>query len=121
MTQNKRPKRLVTHLREGTVVPDVTVVGEAVADVTQTALLNVLLDGVEGLLFGDLMACQHACARHWEEGLRRTSCLALVQRGISTIMLSTVCCSLAYRGMSWKGETTLPFCSMYTLCSVGVR
>ena len=47
-------EKLVTHLREGAVVPDVTVVGEAVADVTQTALLNVLLDGVEGLLLGDL-------------------------------------------------------------------
>ena len=29
-------------------------VGEAVADVAQTALLDVLLDGVEGLLLGDL-------------------------------------------------------------------
>ena len=43
-----------THLRERAVVPDVAVVGEAVADVTQTALLHVLLDGVEGLLLGDL-------------------------------------------------------------------
>ena len=43
-----------THLGEGAVVPDVAVVGEAVADVTQTALLHVLLDGVEGLLLGDL-------------------------------------------------------------------
>ena len=45
---------LDTYLGEGTVVPDVTVVGEAVADVAQTALLDVLLDGVEGLLLGDL-------------------------------------------------------------------
>jgi len=43
----------VTNLREGTVVPDVTVVGEAVSNETQTALLDVLLDGVEWLIFGD--------------------------------------------------------------------
>ena len=43
-----------TYLRESTVVPDVTVVREAVADVAEAALLDVLLDGVKGLLFGDL-------------------------------------------------------------------
>ena len=42
-----------THLRESTVVPDVPVVGEAVAHVAQTALLDVLLDGIERLLLGD--------------------------------------------------------------------
>ena len=42
------------HLGEGTVVPDVAVVGEAVADEAEAALLDVLLDGVEGLLLGDL-------------------------------------------------------------------
>ncbi len=41
-----------------------------------------------------------------------TSSLALVQRGISTIMLRTVCSALAYRGMSWKGETATPSFSM---------
>lgn len=35
-----------THAREGTVVPEVALVGEAVADETQLALLGVLLDGV---------------------------------------------------------------------------
>jgi hypothetical protein len=42
-----------TNLGEGTVVPDVSVVGEAVAHVAQTTLLDVLLDGVERLLLGD--------------------------------------------------------------------
>lgn len=41
-------------LGEGTVVPEVTLVGEAVADETQLALLGVLLDGVERLLLGNL-------------------------------------------------------------------
>ena len=41
------------HLRESAIVPDVTVVGEAVADETQAALLDVLFDGVEGLLLAD--------------------------------------------------------------------
>jgi hypothetical protein len=41
-------------LGEATVVPEVALVGEAVADVAELALLDVLLDGVEELLLGDL-------------------------------------------------------------------
>jgi len=41
-------------LGEGTVVPEVTLVGEAVSDVSKLALLDVLLDGVEEFLLGDL-------------------------------------------------------------------
>ena len=44
----------MTNLREGTIVPDVTVMGEAVSNETQTTLFDVLLDGVERLLLGDL-------------------------------------------------------------------
>ena len=36
-------------MREGAIVPEVTLVGEAVADETELALLDVLLDGVEVL------------------------------------------------------------------------
>jgi hypothetical protein len=43
-----------SHLREGTVVPEVALVGEAVPHVAELALLDVLLDGVERLLLGDL-------------------------------------------------------------------
>lgn len=43
-----------TYAGEGTVVPEVTLVGEAVADEAQLTLLGVLLDGVEELLLGDL-------------------------------------------------------------------
>ena len=43
-----------TYAREGTVVPEVALVGEAVADETELALLDVLLDRVEELLLGDL-------------------------------------------------------------------
>jgi hypothetical protein len=42
------------YLGEGTVVPQVALVGEAVADVAELALLDVLLDGVEELVLGDL-------------------------------------------------------------------
>ena len=42
------------YLGEGTVVPQVALVGEAVADITELALLDVLLDGVEQLVFGYL-------------------------------------------------------------------
>jgi hypothetical protein len=41
-------------LREGTVVPEVTLVREAVADESQLALLGVLLDRVELVILGDL-------------------------------------------------------------------
>jgi len=44
-------------LREGTIVPDVTVMGEAVSNETQTTLFYVLLDGIEGLILGDLDLC----------------------------------------------------------------
>jgi hypothetical protein len=46
--------RVLPCLGEGTVVPDVSVVGETVPDESELALLDVLLDGVEGLFLGDL-------------------------------------------------------------------
>lgn len=49
-----------TYLGEGTVVPEVALVGETVADEAQLALLGVLLDGVEELLLGDLGCFQSA-------------------------------------------------------------
>jgi hypothetical protein len=45
---------LLAYLREGTVVPQIALMWEAVTNETEFALLDVLLDGVEGLLFGDL-------------------------------------------------------------------
>jgi hypothetical protein len=44
-----------SYLGEGTVVPEVTFVGEAVPHVAELSLLDVLLDGVELLLLGDLL------------------------------------------------------------------
>ena len=46
--------RYAPNLRECTIVPNVTVVGKAVTNETQTTLLGILLDGVEQLLLGDL-------------------------------------------------------------------
>ena len=43
-----------SYLGEGTVVPEVALVGEAVADEAELALLGVLLDGVQELVLGDL-------------------------------------------------------------------
>jgi hypothetical protein len=48
-----------TYLREGTVIPEVALVGEAVADETKLALLDILPDRVQDIIFGDL---QHAPA-----------------------------------------------------------
>ena len=47
--------RSKTYAGEGTVVPEVTLVGEAVADEAELALLGVLLDGVEEIILGDLL------------------------------------------------------------------
>ena len=90
------------HLGESAIVPDVTVMRKTVADVTELALLHVLLDWIELLIFGDLrrmsnhdrfraIACFIALSTLRPSDSRLTSILAFVQRGISTIMLSTVC------------------------------
>lgn len=42
------------YLREGTVIPEITLVGEAIPDVSELALLDVLFDWVESLLFANL-------------------------------------------------------------------
>jgi hypothetical protein len=42
-----------TDLGESTIIPDVSVVGEAVAHEAQAALFDILLDGIEGLLLGN--------------------------------------------------------------------
>ena len=44
-----------TYLRESTIVPDVTLVGEAVADETKLALLGILLNRVEFIFLADLL------------------------------------------------------------------
>jgi hypothetical protein len=45
--------RTETDLGESTVIPDVPMVGEAVAHVAQAALFDVLLDGIERFLLGN--------------------------------------------------------------------
>lgn len=45
-----------TYSWEGTIVPKVTLVGEAVTDETKLAFLNVLFDRVEEFFLGDLSA-----------------------------------------------------------------
>lgn len=49
-----------SYLGEGAVVPEVALVGKAVANEAELALLDILLDGVKELLLGDLEGCcQH--------------------------------------------------------------
>lgn len=104
------------YLREGTIIPEVAVMREAIANISELALLYILLDGVQWFLFRDLRATlvsfRFAIGAMWiSPSTWLTSIFALVHLGISTTMFSTVCCSLAYNGMSWKGETTLPWLS----------
>jgi hypothetical protein len=44
----------ITHLRECSVVPKIAVMGEAVSDVAELSLLDVLLDWVHQLFLRDL-------------------------------------------------------------------
>lgn len=101
-----------TYLGESTIVPDVTLMGEAVADKSKLALLGVLLDGVVSIFLADLYVPMISLSlwyrtKHLLSSFL-TSNLALVQRGISTIMLKTLFSSLAKRGTSWKAETGTP-------------
>jgi hypothetical protein len=44
-----------TYSGESAIIPEVTLVGEAVANESKLALLDVLLDRVQKLVFGDLL------------------------------------------------------------------
>jgi hypothetical protein len=55
-----------THLGESTIVPQIALVGEAVPNKSQLALLDVLLDGVEEFVFGDLGYGQRAIPPSWK-------------------------------------------------------
>lgn len=54
LKRSKDHSKDITDLGECTIVPDVTVVRETVADETQATLLNVLFDGIKWLFFADL-------------------------------------------------------------------
>lgn len=54
INKNARPCQLTTCLGEGTVIPNVSVVGETVADETQSSLLDILLNRIEGFLLANL-------------------------------------------------------------------
>ena len=54
MKRSKDQSKDITDLGKCTIVPDVTVVRETVADVTQATLLDVLFDGIKWLFFTDL-------------------------------------------------------------------
>lgn len=55
MSSSNNKLSTLTYLRESTVVPDVTLVGEAVTNESKLALLGILLDGVEGFFLADLL------------------------------------------------------------------
>jgi len=44
----------MVYLREGTIVPEIPLVWEAVANKAQFALLDILFDWIQGLVLGDL-------------------------------------------------------------------
>lgn len=50
-------KKVRTDLREGSIVPDVSVMRETIANVSELAAFDVLLDGVERFLLGNLHLC----------------------------------------------------------------
>lgn len=52
--EGKREREKRTYLRESTIVPDVTLVRETVADISKFTLLGILNDGVHGDFLADL-------------------------------------------------------------------
>lgn len=48
------------YLRESTVIPEISFMGETVSDETKLVLLYVLLNRVQGLFFGDLKEWESA-------------------------------------------------------------
>jgi hypothetical protein len=56
-------KSIEPYLGEGAIVPEITFVGEAVSDISKLAFLDVLLDWIQELFFGDLRGGQF---RVWE-------------------------------------------------------
>ena len=104
-------------LRESPVVPDVAMVGKAVVHEANLALLHILLDWVQRLLFVDLKSQavpvqpsilgsppSYRIRKVGAGGRAVTSIFALVQRGISTTMLTTGPGRSGNREMSCSGE-----------------
>lgn len=69
------------YLRESTVVPDVAMMGEAVADITEFALLDVLLDRVKQLVLGDFQL-GIGPTRHFNNHVQNTLFLVSKQRNV---------------------------------------
>jgi len=82
------------YAREGTVVPQITLVREAVPHETELTLFHILFDGVQEFFLANLRTLSQYCETS-HSGCWRTSSFALVQRGISTTIFKMVCCSLA--------------------------
>lgn len=105
-------------MREGTIVPDITLMGETVTNKSELTLLGILDNRVHDDFLGDLFSkknnqyTEHALQLIFFRFFFFTSSLALDQRGISTTMLRMVFSVLAKRGISWKGETGTPFFSV---------
>ena len=70
-----------THAREGTVVPEVALVREAVADKTQLALLGILFNGVEELFLGDLQRRSRIQLVNWPPAAHNISAYLLLSVG----------------------------------------
>ena len=101
------------YLREGAVVPQITFMREAIPNESELAFFNILLDGVELFVLGNLgqrgqpigssikyAVASSLCFVDGQGKATPTSSFAFDHLGISTIMLRIVCWSLAYRGTS---------------------
>jgi hypothetical protein len=69
------------HLRERAIVPDVSMVGETIANESQSALLNVLLDGIERFFLGHFHLCVRP-ARDFNDHVEDTVALICEERNV---------------------------------------
>ena len=116
--------RVLPSLGESTVVPDVSVVGETVANETELALLDVLLDRVERLFLGDLhlgVGPSGYLNDHVEDGLGLIGEEGDVAARLARLSFSCGQQKLIWQKTDWKAEMGLPFFSMKTRCSAKFR
>jgi hypothetical protein len=68
-----------TYLRECTIVPNITMMRETIADESESTTFDVLFDRVEGLLFRDFHLCIRP-ARYFDDHIQ-DSIVAICEEG----------------------------------------
>lgn len=93
---------IIIYLRQGTIIPDISVIWKTIINKSYFTLLNILHDWIQRFRYFDLQYYLYTSRDHY---ILYTSILALVHRGISTIILTIEPVLSVYSGISWNGDT----------------